>query len=169
MPVRGDKQVAAALRALTKAVDAPMNAAARFALRPTLSAAKRNLRSLDLSDSSGALQESLTVKRNERLSRKLKPVHQVGPDSGKTKSHISNFTGEKVTRKPVKYAHLLEFGTAPHFIREGVMHPGAAPKPFMTPAYLETKEIVAQRFTSRFVPEIEKRAARHAARRAAKK
>jgi hypothetical protein len=37
-----------------------------------------------------------------------------------------------------KIAHLVEFGTAPHWQprwRGGWMHPGARPKPFIRPAY----------------------------------
>ncbi len=39
--------------------------------------------------------------------------------------------------KKVKHGHLVEFGTAPHKVGKR-NHPGAAPSPFMRPAY-ETK------------------------------
>jgi hypothetical protein len=40
------------------------------------------------------------------------------------------------------------------------MHPGAAPKPFLTPAFHSTKEEVVKRFGERYGPEMEKRAAK---------
>ena len=39
------------------------------------------------------------------------------------------------------------------------MHPGSAPKPFLTPAYHSTQEEVVKRFGQRYGPEMEKRAA----------
>lgn len=44
-------------------------------------------------------------------------------------------------------AHLVEWGTAPHYQPNrngGSMHPGAAPHPFMVPAFEATKERVAR-------------------------
>lgn len=42
-----------------------------------------------------------------------------------------------------RIAHLVEFGTAPHWqpLRR-IMHPGARPKPFFRPAFESTKRIV---------------------------
>ena len=45
---------------------------------------------------------------------------------------------------PANYAHLVEFGTAPHAIKRPggggpkIRHPGARPQPFMLPAYTAT-------------------------------
>lgn len=153
MPVRGAKETARALRSLADAVAVPLNAASRFALQPTLSAARNKVKSIPFDEGTGALAASLTIKR--KRSPKIAPVHQVGPDSG----------FEKGGRKPVKYAHLVEFGTAPHFQpKRGVQHPGAKPTPFMGPAYLQTREEVVKRFGARIGPEMEKRAARLKAR-----
>lgn len=61
-------------------------------------------------------------------------------------------TGKVKLSVPARYAHLVEFGTAPHATgkgskrlaggkrtrpgpQRGAMHPGAAPKPFLRPAY----------------------------------
>ena len=44
-----------------------------------------------------------------------------------------------------KLAHLVEYGTAPHFqpnFRGGFMHPGASPHPFFRPAFESTKDQV---------------------------
>lgn len=149
MPVRGNRETARALRELAQVVSVPLNAASRFALQPTLKAARTKAASLDLEDTTGALAESLTIRK--KASPKLAPVHQVGPDASKSKNG----------RRPVKYAHLLEFGTAPHYQpKRGVVHPGTRPKPFLTPAYEQTKGEVVKRFGARIGPEMEKRAAR---------
>lgn len=44
------------------------------------------------------------------------------------------------TRRARYLAHLVEFGTAPHYQpKRKIMHPGARPKPFFTPAFEMTK------------------------------
>jgi HK97 gp10 family phage protein len=48
----------------------------------------------------------------------------------------------------VRYAHLVEFGTAPHRVGgrfAGAMHPGTAPAPFFYPAYRALKKRVKGR------------------------
>lgn len=150
MAVRGNRDAARALRELARYVSTPLNAASRFALQPALKAAKAKVGSIPFDDSTGALQASLTIKKKARSS-KLNPVHQVGPDSAFRKGG----------RRPVSYAHLVEFGTAPHYQpKRGVMHPGAKPTPFLTPAFHETKTEVVKRFGQKIGPEMEKRAAR---------
>lgn len=50
-------------------------------------------------------------------------------------------------RRRARYlAHLVEFGTAPHY-QPGLrwMHPGARPKPFARPAYEATKHVTVER------------------------
>ena len=47
----------------------------------------------------------------------------------------------------VRYAHLVEFGTAPHEIRPGVQHPGAQAKPFFYPSYRALRKKVKSRIT----------------------
>jgi len=45
------------------------------------------------------------------------------------------------TGRAMKLAHLVEFGTAPHFQpNRGVMHPGARPFPFLRPAFDENAQ-----------------------------
>ncbi|BCH33123.1 hypothetical protein MesoLjLc_50530 [Mesorhizobium sp. L-8-10] len=51
-----------------------------------------------------------------------------------------------------KLAHLVEFGTAPHFqpnFRGGFSHPGARPRPFFRSAFRSKKDEVMDRFTRR--------------------
>ena len=60
--------------------------------------------------------------------------------------------GEQVTRDgrsiysdPIKYAHLVEFGTRPHGYRTRKgQHPGAKAYPFLGPAWAQHKEAVRQ-------------------------
>lgn len=162
MAVRGNREVARALRELSQQVSVPLNATSRFALQPTLKAARTKLLSLDLDDSTGTLASSLTIKR--KPSSKLKPVYQVGPDASKS---AMVGIGLQKKRRPVRYAHLLEFGTAPHYQPgRGVVHPGSRAKPFLTPAFHETKGEVVKRFGQKIGPEMEKRAAKLNARAA---
>ncbi|RWK12533.1 hypothetical protein [Mesorhizobium sp.] len=160
MPVKGDRQVAAALRELSRQVAVPLSATSRFALQPTLTQARANARALPLKEETGTLAASLTI-RQKAGSSKLSPTTQVGP----------NASFERETpyglRKPVKYAHLVEFGTAPHYQPgRGVTHPGSAPHPFMMPAYVSTRDQVVDRFGKRIGPEMEKRAQKLAAKAA---
>lgn len=155
MPVRGAREAASALRQLAQYVSVPLNAASRFALVPTLSTAKNNARGLHSEEKTGTLAASLVIKRDPR-SAKINPRHRVGPDSSFERDTQYGI------RKPVKYAHLLEFGTAPHFQPgRGVTHPGSKPEPFLTPAYLSTRGQVVKRFGSKIGPEMEKRAAKY--------
>lgn len=154
MAVRGSRETAKALRELSKQVAVPLASTSRFALQPTLRAAKSNVKGLPLKESSGTLAASLVIKQKPRTS-KINPVFQVGPDSGFQRA--TQFG----SRRPVKYAHLVEFGTAPHYQPgRGVVHPGSAPHPFMAPAYFATREEVVKRFGKKIGPEMEKRAAK---------
>lgn len=71
--------------------------------------------------------------------------------------------GERAYRKgdiyPRNYAHLVEWGTKPHSLgksskrkyaivgmQHGAMHPGAAPKPFLRPAFTTKREAAVQKF-----------------------
>jgi HK97 gp10 family phage protein len=154
MPVRGDRETARALRQLAQIVSVPLNATSRYALAPTLAKAKSNAKTIPEKERTGTLAASLTIKQAQR-STKLNPVFQVGPDASFEKQT------QYGRRKPVKYAHLLEFGTAPHYQPgRGVVHPGTRPTPFLTPAYYQTREEVVKRFGERIGPEMEKRAAK---------
>jgi HK97 gp10 family phage protein len=158
MAVKGSRETARALRQLAQVVSVPLNATSRYALAPTLSAARSNAKSIPEKERTGTLAASLTIKQAQR-STKLNPVFQVGPDSSVERQTPYGL------RKPVKYAHLLEFGTAPHYQPgRGVVHPGTRPTPFLTPAYHQTKDQVVKRFGERIGPEMEKRAAKLAAK-----
>lgn len=52
-----------------------------------------------------------------------------------------------------KLAHLVEFGTAPHFqpnFKGGFQHPGASPHPFFRPAFESTKQDVVDDISEKF-------------------
>lgn len=52
-------------------------------------------------------------------------------------------------RRARRIAHLVEFGTAPHWQPKRMrMHPGARAKPFMRPAYESTKVEVVDTFSA---------------------
>lgn len=154
MPVKGDKAVARALREISRAITPPIRVASVFALRPTLAQTKANIRGLHFEDSTGALEESMVIRPSPR-SPKLNPIYQVGP----------NAQYQSGDRRPVRYAHLIEFGTAPHYQPgRGVVHPGTRPMPFLEPAYFTTRDIVVKRFGEKIGPEMEKRAAKLAAK-----
>lgn len=158
MPVRGDKEVARALRELTNQVALPLGTSARFALQPTLKQAKANVRAQPFNEGSGALAESLVIRKKPRSSR-INPTFQVGPDASFSKNTPFG------VRRPINYAHLDEFGTAPHFQPgRGVTHPGAPPRPSLTPAYFATRDQVVDRFGKKIGPEMEKRAAKLASK-----
>lgn len=69
----------------------------------------------------GALRDSIRI--SGRINKKKGNVTVSVKAGGK-----SNKTGADVF-----YAHMVEFGTKPHIIGDGV-HPGVMPKPFMRPA-----------------------------------
>lgn len=149
--VRGGPETRAALRALTSTLSGPLNSASKHALEPTLEAARQNL-SNNGSIESGRLRKILTIKRSKSESRSLAPKYLVGPSAADPHYRV---------------AHLVEFGTAPHFQPNlNKMHPGAAAKPFLRPAYEATKAIVVEGFGRLIGPAIEKQASRLAARAA---
>lgn len=96
------------------------------------------------------------VQRTGLLHRSIDRVVRTYKQSGNVTAVIGP---EKSVRRPrglgggwpVKYAHLVEFGTAPHEIRTTfrgrrvtVSHPGTPPRPFMRPAMDENKSRVQQ-------------------------
>lgn len=141
--IGGADDLARALQTLGRSIGAPINAASRKALRPMLAAAKRNA-PVD----KGNLKKSLTIKADDKAS-KARPRFVVGPDAS---YQIGN-------DRPVKYAHVVEFGPA-----DG-SRPGAR---FMSSAFEETADQTIKILGDEIGPQIEKAAARKIARKAAK-
>jgi len=142
--VTGGSQLRGSLRQISSGLTVPINEASRKALQPTLKAAKRNLKA-NGSVESGELLKLLTIRKD--------------PDTGKDKPR--HVVGPATTNPAYREAHLVEFGTAPHFQPElHRLHPGAQAKPFLRPAFEETKGEAIKRFGESIGPAIEKRAAR---------
>jgi len=95
--VTGGKATARAMRELVPGLAVPLNEASRKAMKPLLAATRANV-PVD----KGTLRRSLTIKRAK--SPKIRPVHLVGPRS--------DF--QSGDDRPVKYAHIVEFGRAPN-------------------------------------------------------
>lgn len=119
--------------------------ASRKSMKIVISEARSNARAIK---ETGALAKSLGVKQ-KTYRRSGVQITIVGPRKGfKTSVATKNeVTGKMVivNRDPQWYAHLVEFGTAPHDLgdgsngRKGIStggqrHPGAKAKPFLRPA-----------------------------------
>ena len=137
--VYGGTETAQAMRKLAALVARPANGALRASLAPTLAAAQRGA-PVD----TGTLRRSLVIRRVRR-SPKTKPSYVVGPDP-----KVRGPNG----RRPVRYAHLVEFGLGP--VKRA--------RRFLTSAYEMTKEEVVKIFGAEFGPRLEENARRIAAR-----
>lgn len=135
----GAADVAAALRKLGSTLQPAVNAAARKSMAPVLKAAKANVPIDD-----GDLRRSLVVRKQK--SPKGTTRFAVGPSN--------KFTGKDGDR-PVKYAHVVEFGSA-----DGTK-PARRP---LTRAYESTKDEAQKVFGKEIGPAVERQAAKVAAR-----
>lgn len=153
--IEGIEQVQAMLKNLTPATQ-------RKVLRPALNAegvkirqaAKRNVPNV-----TGLLRKSLGKKSKTYTDGTVIVI--VGPRRG-----FKRVIDGK-PRNPVNYAHLVEFGTKPHFLRPqktkgktGKMHPGARAQKPITRAAESALVGAAQRMATRMAAEIEKLAAK---------
>lgn len=109
-----------------------VNKAAVTALIPLKNETQANARRLrqpGKSPSGGHLDQGVTIARRQRVSRAVWVCWVA-------------FKG-----RARGLAHLVEFGTAPHLQpRRRTMHPGAAPKPFIRPAFESQKTEVVRVF-----------------------
>ena len=70
-----------------------------------------------------------------------------------------SITAVGATGKGIRKAHLVEFGTDPHWQpRRKVWHPGAKPFPYLTPAFLKHEREVLVDFESKVLGEIARKA-----------
>lgn len=145
--VTGASETAKAFRELARLVAGPGNQACKRSLAPTLAAAQAGA-----PVETGTLRKSLTIKRDGG-SPKTRPRYLVGPSSG---------TKGKDGRRPVKYAHLAEFGRRPNADGSG----GHSGTRFLTRAYEATKSQVVENFGREFGPAVEAQAAKLAAKKA---
>ena len=145
--VTGASEATRAMRELARLVGPAGNAACKRALEPTLAVAKQGV-----PEDTGTLKKSLIIKRDSQ-SPKTKPRYAVGPDAA---------AKGKDGRRPVRYAHLAEFGRAANANGTG----GMLGSRFLTKAYEATKEQVVTIFGREIGPAIEKQAARIAVQKA---
>lgn len=138
--ITGGKQVAAAFRQIVPGLSVPLNEASRKAMAPMVRAAKAGAPVDD-----GDLKRSMVVKRAK--SPKASPVHVVGPRA--------DFVG-KNGKRPVKYAHVVEFGRAANADGKGGF-PGLR---FMTKAFEATAQTVIATLESEIPVAIAKRVAK---------
>jgi HK97 gp10 family phage protein len=90
----------------TRIARGAMRDALKKASKPMLDEAKRGG---DFSDRTGTLRKSLKVKMSTNT--KTNDVFAtIGPDKNVKSTTTDEFTGETIEVKPVKYAHLVEFG-----------------------------------------------------------
>ncbi len=139
--VRGVKRTVRNIRKLGTTMRRPVAEASRAALRPILKSAKSKL-TKNGSAKRGVLRKGMVIR--QKKSRKGS-IETVVAAKGRARS----------------IAHLVEFGTDPHWQpKRGVMHPGADPKPFLTPAYEENEKQSIEKFGEVIGPAIERQAER---------
>lgn len=118
--VRGGRQLASKLKNIGRAAASvsERRAARQAAIEPIMQDAALNLMA------NGSVETGLLIK-----GLAIKPRNRNEDRFGQRGKHSS-------------VAHLVEYGTAPHWQPNrfgGVMHPGARPKPFVQPAYQSNK------------------------------
>lgn len=121
--VRGDKQLAGNIRSLGRAFGAAeMDAVCKATLEPIRARTEIN---------AAALRDTTHNPPGGHLDQ--------GVVTAKIKSNpTSRVFWVSFKRRARKIAHLVEFGTWPHWQPRrfgGMMHPGARPKPFFRPAF----------------------------------
>lgn len=148
--VTGDKHVRSVFKQLGRSLNNAISDAQRFALQPTLRAARNN------ASDDPELAKALVIRKDSQAPKNL-PTYQIGPRK------------DAAARRR---AHLREFDVAPHSLAKGAErrtgklqdkgphHPGTTARPFLTPAFEETADEVIDRFANRIGTSIEKQAAK---------
>lgn len=133
--LRGDAALQRALRGIPEITSRGLDKAVRDSLEPMRQQTSLNalmLRQPGRQPSGGHLDQGVVVAKTGGRGKALR-------------TFWVSFT------KRARYlAHLVEFGTAPHWQpRRKRMHPGARPRPFFTPAYEGTKDETVTRLARR--------------------
>lgn len=157
--VVGEKQLLRALRSFGPAAQRRIaRPAVRAASTPVLKAARQNAPKKK-DPRTGQLRRSLG-RRIVTYRRTGNVVAIIGP---RTKMVTVDGHGRKVN--PTKYAHLLEFGTAPHSYKTRAgLHPGAKARPFMRPAWQANRAAAMGIMRAKLWEGIQKEAAKAAAK-----
>lgn len=116
--VRGGREIAAALRSMSRAITpAQVDRAHRAALAPMQTSARAHF-AANGSFKTGVLPSEFVVVKTGEFEHKLGCIGMAA-----------------------RLMHIVEFGSAPHFQPgRGTWHPGAEPKPAFRPAFEETRE-----------------------------
>lgn len=130
--VTGDRELLAALAAVGQSPSRQLDLACRISLDPmrisTIENARRHRRAIR-TPRGGHLDQGVVIARIEAR-------------GGTFRVFWLSFR-----RRARRIAHLVEFGTAPHWQpRRMRMHPGARPFPFFRPAFEANKHIAAEIF-----------------------
>lgn len=140
--IKGSRELERALREIgddRKTLSRIIGPAGRKAVKPVLTAAK-----LMAAEDTGLLAQSLGIKTQRPRGGGIR--FRVGPRPGFRRRRegdewVKSTTKERggVYKNPQYYAHLVEFGTAPHTVRflgkQKVDHPGTPARPFLRPAW----------------------------------
>lgn len=128
--VRGDKEIRANFRAISRAVGGrELDASAVTALQPMKDAtvAGALAHRQPHNPPGGHLDQGVVIVKRE------------------SRGSLYRVFWLTFTKRARKIAHLVEFGTAPHAQpNRGIFHPGARAFPFFRPAFEETKEGVGK-------------------------
>lgn len=122
--VRGDAELRRALRGIPNLTAAGLDGAVRESLEPMRKQTSLNALRLRQPGNppGGHLDQGVVVRKID----------------GRGKTYRKFWVS--FTRRARYIAVLVEFGTSPHWQeRRGIMHPGATPKPFFSPAFESTK------------------------------
>lgn len=127
--VKGDVQIRMNMRRVRDSVGGRnLNIMLKDALGPLEDATRRNAklrRQVGYNPPGGHLDEGVVIAKAEDRSKFVKTFWV------------------SFRRRARRIAHLVEFGTAPHWQpNRKIMHPGARPYPFFRPAFEETKNEV---------------------------
>jgi HK97 gp10 family phage protein len=133
-PVTGDKELAAALRALAKGPGArEVDGMAKRAMRPLLDDVRARVKS---HRNFPTKYSDFFPKQRGKFRDHLDKAIIMRKDDRQSAGGRSYKIGG--VRRARYLLHLLEYGTAPHWqpnLNGGFMHPGATPKPSMVPAF----------------------------------
>lgn len=151
--VKGVRETVAAIRRM-RSIQRPINEASRYALVSMLATVKANLKTFKETRYepgpnivTGMLLRSMVIRKDRKSTR------------------TRQLTVIAATGKAIRYAHLVEFGTDPHWQPKlKIMHPGAQPFPFLTPAFHRHDDDAIDRFGQRIGPALEAHARRVAAK-----
>lgn len=137
----GFKGLSRNLRSMAQLMQRPMNEASRKALAPILRDAKSNLKS-NGSYITGDLYRGMVIRLKD-----------------KRRNQVINVVA--ATGRAIGEAHLVEFGTEPHWQpNRGQMHPGAEAKPFLEPAYVANEAKAVKIFGEEIGVALERQAGR---------